>query len=500
MPKLFSRLQRRFRPEFAQDRRKFLARTAAIGAGLLLSNQAARPTTAKSSDRRRIVIIGGGFAGLACGHEMLAAGYDVKILEARTRLGGRVHSFHNFIPGRVVEGGAELIGANHPTWVAYAAKFGLEFLEVSEDADLSMPIHLAGRLLDDKTAQRIYEEMEAAFDSLTERAESIDPEKPWESMNADQLDRQSVADSIAALDTPPLVKRLIRVQLASDNAIENSKASLLAMLVAIKGGGGERFWSDSEAYRCKGGNDQLARHLAESIGRSRIQLGDAVAEVRYRGPHAVVKCKSGDQYECDRVVIAVPPATWPSIRFDPDLPDSLRRQQQGVAVKYLTQTKSRFWLKDGKSQYSITDGPISQTWESTDAQHSPQESADGAQSVGLTAFSGGPQAEICLGLSKATRDADYAAELEKTYPGFTEDFLQSRFMDWPKDPYTLTGYSFPGIGQITSIGKALHDGIGRLHFCGEHTCFRFTGYMEGGLFSGASLAQRIAEADGLLVR
>jgi monoamine oxidase len=500
MPKLFSRLQRRFRPEIARGRRKFLARTAATGAGLLLSNRSAQPTVAQSSDRQRIVIIGGGFAGLACGHEMLAAGYDVKILEARTRLGGRVLSFHDFIPGRVVEGGAELIGANHPTWVAYAAKFGLEFLEVSEDADLNMPIHLAGRLLDDATALRIFEEMEAAFDSLTERSESIDLERPWETINAGKLDRQSIADWIAGLDTPPLVKRLIRVQLASDNAIENSKASLLAMLVAIKGGGGERFWSDSEAYRCKGGNDQLVRHLAESLGQSRIQLGDAVTELRYHGPRAVVKCKSGIQYECDRVVIAVPPSTWPSIRFEPELPVGLRQQQHGVAVKFLTQTKSRFWLGDEKSQYSITDGPISQTWESTDAQPSQAGTADDPQTVGLTAFSGGPQAEICLGFPKATRDADYAAEFEKIYPGFTEQFLQSRFMDWPQEPYTLTGYSFPGIGQITSIGKALHDGLERLHFCGEHTCFRFTGYMEGGLFSGASLAQRIAEADGLLVR
>jgi monoamine oxidase len=500
MPKLFARLQRRFRPEISQDRRKFLARTAAVGAGLLLSNHVAGPTAAQSSIRQRVVIIGGGFAGLACGYEMLAAGYDVKILEARTRLGGRVLSFRDFIPGRVVEGGAELIGANHPTWGAYAEKFGLEFLDVSEDADLSMPVHLAGRLLDDKTVLRIYEEMEAAFDSLTARSESIDPEKPWESIDADKLDRQSVADWIATLDTPPLVTRLIRVQFASDNAVENSKASLLAMLVAIKGGGGERFWSDSEAYRCKGGNDQLARHLAESIGQSRIHVGDAVTEVRYRGPRAIVKCKSGDQYECDRVVVAVPPSIWPSIRFDPDLPASLRRQQQGVAVKYLTQTKSRFWLKDEKSQYSIADGPISQTWEATDAQHSRQESANGSESVGLTAFSGGPQAEVCLGFPKATRDADYAAEFEKIYPGFTEQFLQSRFMDWPNDPYALTGYSFPGIGQITSVGKVLHDGLERLHFCGEHTCFQFPGYMEGGLFSGASLAQRIAEADGLLVR
>jgi monoamine oxidase len=37
----------------------------------------------------------------------------------------------------------------------------------------------------------------------------------------------------------------------------------------------------------------------------------------------------------------------------------------------------------------------------------------------------------------------------------------------------------------------------RLHFIGEHTCFAFTGWMEGALSSGVRLARKLAQRDGL---
>ena len=36
-----------------------------------------------------------------------------------------------------------------------------------------------------------------------------------------------------------------------------------------------------------------------------------------------------------------------------------------------------------------------------------------------------------------------------------------------------------------------------MHFAGEHTCYAFVGYMEGALNSGASLARRLAQRDGV---
>lgn len=115
----------------------------------------------------------------------------------------------------------------------------------------------------------------------------------------------------------------------------------------------------------------------------------------------------------------------------------------------------------------------------------------------MNAFSGGPAAEACLAWSKEDRDARYKAELEKIYPGFSENWLRARFMDWPNDPWVMASYSFPAPGEIVKAGPTLHKGLGNLHFAGEHTCYKFVGYMEGGLNSGATVAKRIAKRDGV---
>jgi monoamine oxidase len=70
-------------------------------------------------------------------------------------------------------------------------------------------------------------------------------------------------------------------------------------------------------------------------------------------------------------------------------------------------------------------------------------------------------------------------------------------MNWPSDPQTLAGYSFPAPGQVTTVGPLLAKGLGRLHFAGEHACYKFVGYMEGALTSGATVALRLATRDGL---
>jgi monoamine oxidase len=49
-----------------------------------------------------------------------------------------------------------------------------------------------------------------------------------------------------------------------------------------------------------------------------------------------------------------------------------------------------------------------------------------------------------------------------------------------------------------AAGPTLAEGLGRLHFAGEHTCYKFVGYMEGGLNSGAMVARKIATRDGVV--
>ncbi len=106
-----------------------------------------------TSLKPRVLVIGAGFSGLASAYELQLAGNDVTVLEARNRIGGRVFSANatngrEFIKGRNVEFGAELIGSNHPMWVHYANEFGLTFIDVTEDETAEAAIVIDGRKLD----------------------------------------------------------------------------------------------------------------------------------------------------------------------------------------------------------------------------------------------------------------------------------------------------------------------------------------------------------------
>jgi monoamine oxidase len=433
-----------------------------------------------------VVVIGAGFAGLACGYELLAAGCEVTILEARGRVGGRVLSFQDLVPGKTVEGGGELIGSNHPVWVAYADRFGLEFLDVTEEEDLDAPIVLDGRRLTAAEALSLYEEMEIAVRAMTTDAQGVDALEPWASEAAVALDRRSTSQWLAGLPLSPLGRRGMDAQLTADNGVAIARQSYLGNLAQVKGGGLERYWTESEVYRCRGGNQQLASKLVEAIGMERIVLGTPVAAIGLEPGAAYVHGEAGRTWRADQVVLAIPPSTWHRIAVDPPLPLQTP-PQMGVNVKYLAAVRGRFWRAAGLAPDAFTDGDVSMTWDGTDNQ-------PGEQGAALVAFSGGPAAERCRARAPEEREAAYGEALGALYPGFLENRVGARFMDWPGTPWTEGGYSFPAPGEVTAIGPLLGAGLPRLQFAGEHACYRFVGYMEGALSSGVDAARRILRA------
>ena len=49
----------------------------------------------KSSDVNRIIVVGAGLAGLACAYDLYQLNYNVIVLEARSRPGGRVRTYRD---------------------------------------------------------------------------------------------------------------------------------------------------------------------------------------------------------------------------------------------------------------------------------------------------------------------------------------------------------------------------------------------------------------------
>jgi monoamine oxidase len=463
--------------------------TLAGAAGWLLSDRAAWTAT-QAGRGRRVLIVGGGFGGLAAAHELSAVGYDVRVFEARNRLGGRVLSFHDLAEGKTVEGGAELIGTNHPTWLSYAKQFGLTFLDVTEESGDS-PIVLDGKRLGAKEAEALFDELEQAHGALDTLASPVDAAEPWTSPNAAALDHATVAAWVDEQRVSARAKRAMHAEFAADNGVDTAWQSHLGNLTQIKGGGLERYWTETEVYRCRGGNQQLATKLASSLPADRVRVRTAVRKISTTGAAVSITLADGTIVEGDEVILAVPPSVWHTIAFDPPLPSTLR-PQMGSDVKFLAVVRSRFWRRAGLSPNLLSDGPVNLTWEATDDQPGP--------GTVLTSFSGANSADICRSWSPAERANAYLRTLEIAYPDIAAEFVKARFMDWPGDPWTRASYAFPAPGQITTIGPVLREGLGRLHFAGEHTNFAFIGYMEGALGSGVALARRLAVRDGVARR
>jgi monoamine oxidase len=489
---IFAVLQSRYgNPPDLMSRREMLRASLAIGTGLLLSNthslaaSVTRPTASK-----HVVVVGAGLAGLAAAHEFRSVGYKVTVVEARSRPGGRVISFGDFVKDKIVEGGGEFVGSNHPTWVAYAHRFGLKFLDVTEDKRNESPIVLGGKRLGTKEARQLWLEMELAMPSLLADAAKTDANEPWKTPNARALDLRTAGSWVAALKTSAMCKLALEAYLQGECGVPAAWQSYLGLLARIKGGGLEKFFTETEVYRCAGGNQQLAHELMGAIGKEHVLLNKPVRSVMLSATSATVIATDDKRLEADDVILAVPPSTWRRIAFDPPLPVILN-PQMGTHVKFLAALKTRFWKAARLTPDGLSDGPAGMTWEATDAQ-------PGEQGVCLTAFSGSNAADSARAWIPQERDEKYLALLELMFPTIRSQFERSRFMDWPSDPWTKASYSVPAPGEVTTIGPMLHEGLGRLHFAGEHTSFAFGGYMEGALQSGVAVAKRIARRDGVI--
>ena len=74
------------------SRRDFLKTSMMLGAGALMPTDFANMIKIDSNtntDENRIIIVGAGLAGLACGYNLFQSDYNVIVLEARSRPGGR---------------------------------------------------------------------------------------------------------------------------------------------------------------------------------------------------------------------------------------------------------------------------------------------------------------------------------------------------------------------------------------------------------------------------
>ena len=150
MPRsLYAQLRSLYGPVEVTGSRTRPAFPGGMGKGHAALRKIATPPIPAAGEvpKKKVIVIGGGLAGLSCAFELIQAGVEVTVLEARPRLGGRVISYRDIVPGKVVEGGAEFIGANHPAWINYAKTFGLELMPAEAGDENDIPVMIGNRRL-----------------------------------------------------------------------------------------------------------------------------------------------------------------------------------------------------------------------------------------------------------------------------------------------------------------------------------------------------------------
>jgi monoamine oxidase len=448
-----------------------------------------------------LIVIGAGFAGLMTAY-MLSKNFRVTVLEARSRVGGRVHSLIGRGSKRVVEAGGELVGYNHPNWLMLAREFDLGLLTLTSDdamasLELEMPMEIGGTVLEPRQVKTIFDEMTSAFLALSHQAlrDVPDPHKPWTAKDALALDRKPLSEWIDGLSCSELTKKAINIQFENTNATPTDKQSFLGNLALVAGGPlkgqPDAFFNASETARCEKGNQELAKALCREFAEAggTIHLSRPVKTIAVT-PHGVrVSVGRSPPITADYAVLATPPSTWPAI--EPALPPAYH-VSMGDAVKYLSDVKSRFWLRKDMSANSSA-GTYGNTWDGTDN----QTQADG-QDIAFSVFAGGESAHRALDIYERKGDAalhaHYGKAIGKVYRDYAKQLSRANFVAWPLEQWTRTGYSSFAPGEVCRAGPLLTAPYReRLYFAGEHTCPAFYGYMEGALQSGLAAAKALCD-------
>ena len=464
-------------------RRRLLGAGAAVVAGSYLP----RPLRTRAASRR-VVVIGAGLAGLVAGYELNRAGWDVLVLEARDRVGGRVHTIRGFQAGQIAEAGGEYLNTDHTALLGYVRRLGLHVDDMrTSGSDLPEALYLRRRRLrrDRYITAAVQRDLDRYDARISALSDPLDPANPVADGAA--LDRRSVGSLLDTMHLGSRARWLISHEsIVDDYTVEPRQLSLLAV-AAAESVGPNIPESGIEAFRVRGGNDQVPTGLASALG-SRVQLAAPVTSIAWSDAGVVVGV-AGARVAADRCVLATPLPPLRAVQFQPRLPGPLAAAiaelQYGIGTKTLLQYRRRFWIDQGFDGDTGTDLPFSTTWSATNAQR--------GQPGILIAYTMGARGARYTSLSDAARISAAARQLERIYPGSRRLLIGATTIAWAKEPYTGGTYTAFAPGQVSRFWSALRTPVGPIQLAGEHTD-EYWGYMEGAVRSGQRAAKAITGA------
>lgn len=448
-----------------------------------------------------VIVIGAGLAGLAAARSLVDDGFDVTVLEARDRVGGRTEGGFTS-DGFPVELGGQWIGPGQTRMYRLVDELGLETFPTYNEGEHVVKLGAKlSRLKSHRGAVPRISPFALAdlFNGLrrfSKLAATIPLEDPWSTGDAEVLDGQTFETWVRSNLRTEAGRSYFRVATEAVFAGELNEISLLhALFYSHSGRDFETLLSvddGAQQDRIVGGSILIAERMAESLN-GRVLLGRVVETVRHDSTGVEVVTRSGETFSASSLIVTTPPSLAGRLTYDPPLPawrDQLtQRLAAGSVIKFHVVYPEPFWRRDGLTGQVASDtGPVKVTFD-----NSPPDEGPGI----IVGFLEGAEGRRWSPHTTDERRGAVIESLVRYFGAQAATAVEYIERDWMSEEFSRGCYGAhfaPGVW--TSYGRALRQPVGRIHWAGAECSPVWNGYMEGAVRSGESTARQVALAIG----